>query len=852
MSDEANPEENIDARLNRLEKDIYGFRKRCHFTTMMRTAQEARRLAHAHRRLIPYLTANFYVMNSAHNTLAWEAGREAAVQNIALLESPDAAAHFQGDFDRREYDQTVQWMSACSYDNLATATGHLQGYNSTGMQACIADGIGVCRRTGKLKCIACFREYATRVFRAADDLPMAMHHARTNVNRPPDKSGNDRRWVGARDEADLLLLTGRLAEARAAVQRASDLVPTYHSPLSCGRETEWYRQFVDALIGDGAQTRPVAAAAGAEVPRDEDADQTWKDDLLASLRASLAGEHDKAISLLAEWDRTFTSRQNVADWLETRLRLVAASRFAGQNTRAESLAKPLAEKAKAADDYLTLRRLKAVFNFPASTPPFPTVEPITTATTVAASAPAPVDSPATPDPAALDAPSTMQPLLDELRETLIKAVSAGQSDLSAPLEKVLSIPPETITDWRDVGRLLQCLAFLCRTKVPAGRVWNWVNTAAKPHPDHGRLLASMALIGLQLRAQADPAVAETIPVASLEAMTRRAVDVDPNDAAVFGRAGTFFLETGNVAEAERMLARSFRLDRRDPAVARQLSDLYSRSDRAVDALATLDMCIRDGVLEPDLLWHAALLAQRLGRHDSTLAYLDSLAKIQTGRRWLQYHRAVSLLAVNRFAEAGTAVDAEAALAGTPGATYVHAVKAAAAAGTGDTAAASRHIAAGIAVPLHTITDLTVAGIAAGHRHLWAAAQSLPPNDQIRTRLVTRLLSSGLTPPGFWDDHRKSAEVEPAINHYRVLFDQPVDPARTADGHTPVGQENWTRYLVQYGVLAPDEETAKAIAAQWQSRSASLPAEVVSVTPDGGPYKDRRGVTERSRFEEPAE
>src|SRR5262249_7849044 len=113
---------------------------------------------------------------------------------------------------------------ACAYDNLADGTGVLEGYNSEGMHGCITDGIQVCRRTGKLRCISCFREYAMDVYTAADDLAMALHHARSISSQQGGWSNRgDRRWLGHKHEAWLLLLAGQVAAAEEALERALTL-----------------------------------------------------------------------------------------------------------------------------------------------------------------------------------------------------------------------------------------------------------------------------------------------------------------------------------------------------------------------------------------------------------------------------------------------------------------------------------------------------------------------------------------------------------------------------------------------------------------------------------------------------
>lgn len=132
----------------------------------MRVAQEMRRLAKSERKLIPYLTGTFRSMVGSSQMLQPGQGRDLAIELIALLESEDAARNFQGDLPMEEYEATVLWMSSCAYDNLATCVASIEGFNSGEMHQCIHEGIQVCRRTGKLQCINCFREYASEVYAA--------------------------------------------------------------------------------------------------------------------------------------------------------------------------------------------------------------------------------------------------------------------------------------------------------------------------------------------------------------------------------------------------------------------------------------------------------------------------------------------------------------------------------------------------------------------------------------------------------------------------------------------------------------------------------------------------------------
>ncbi|MCA9033444.1 MAG: hypothetical protein KDA66_21695, partial [Planctomycetaceae bacterium] len=141
----------------------------------MRIAREATRTAKTHGLAIHYMRGLFDQMRFGHALLDPKPIREAAVELIALLNDEEQARRIQPDLDEGMYHWVCSWMSSCAYDNLAEATGMVSGYNSDGMHECIADGIQICRQTGKLECIQCFREYASDVYLASDDQEMVRH-----------------------------------------------------------------------------------------------------------------------------------------------------------------------------------------------------------------------------------------------------------------------------------------------------------------------------------------------------------------------------------------------------------------------------------------------------------------------------------------------------------------------------------------------------------------------------------------------------------------------------------------------------------------------------------------------------
>src|SRR5439155_18241347 len=108
----------------------------------------------------------------------------------------------------------------------------------------------------------------------------------------------------------------------------------------------------------------------------------------------------------------------------------------------------------------------------------------------------------------------------------------------------------------------------------------------------------------------------------LELLFRQSLDLDTDDAANHARAGAWFLGEENYGEAERCLARAFRLQRDNSFLAQRLAEVYNRTERPRDALAVLDLCLREGCDEPQVAWDAALAAFRLDQYDVMLTYLD--------------------------------------------------------------------------------------------------------------------------------------------------------------------------------------------------------------------------------------
>lgn len=358
----------VDQRLQDLFQRQSELDDKCWYRSAQRVSREIRQVAKSEGLIVPYLHACHQLMNTAQALLEPEFGCEVAIEAIALLESEEKARLIQPDLPEERYQYTVQWMSACSYDNLAKHVAAREGYNSDGVHDCINDGIQICRRTGKLDCINCFREYATDVYRASDDLEMALHHARAVESSVPrdQRESNDRRWIGAKSQIDLQILLGQLDAALDACHRALAIHSHYHSPFDAKIDMAGEADGVLRLMGRHDEYAGLMAQhgipldIGTEIPSGE-APQREVD---AVMRQSLAlcchGKFSEAADVLTRIDQLLQSRQCLSQWFEVRLRMIAARILAQQTTQSDRLAKQLLERAKDARDWLTLRRLRGM------------------------------------------------------------------------------------------------------------------------------------------------------------------------------------------------------------------------------------------------------------------------------------------------------------------------------------------------------------------------------------------------------------------------------------------------------------------------------------------------------------
>jgi tetratricopeptide (TPR) repeat protein len=839
-----NESQDVDQRLLEMQKTIRDLRQRCHKNSAFRVANDLVRLARREGRLIPLLDGQFQVVNLAQDLFQHRRGREVSIDMIAVLESPDRARQLQADYSETEYAETCAWMTACAYDNLAKHSGEIYGYNSEGMHQCISDGIDVCRRTGKLRCIACFREYATQVYLASDDIEMAMHHASVVASLSQHDAGGERRWIGARDKGTILTLMGELPAARDSLVAALSLAETFHDPLAARLETLAYLEITLWLLGEAGSFLALTGEPLADraLPHGEDCwlDIRW--DYRDAVAACCNGDFAKGIELLTSWD-TRLGRDNLAnEWFEARLRLIAAYRLAGKQDKIESLAEVLFKAAQKSRDFRTLRRLRRLLD--STEPPTPTA--MLAAPRAGPFAPAGVTVPAGVPVAASEAPPTAVPQepppMHGILQQTVRRLQSSQDDNARTeiLNDILKIPPGSFTDPRDAASFLHLLPYLFNKVSPWEQVWAWAQEVAAPFPQTSYVVNLLAAVGDILCRWPDSGMDAQVDVKRLDSLFRKSLDLDPDNAPNHGRAGSFYLAQGNLGEAERCVARGFRLERNDSNLALRLAAIYQRTARPRDALGVLDLCLREGCQDASVAWQAAITAQELGQYEFSLTYLNRFESLQPGQPWVGYYRAIALLEQGEPEKALESLSLEESR-GPQRPFGIAVLRACAFSALGETERFRELLNVVIGFQWSEIDYFTREGLSNLAARLWKASGCLPPGEEQVARLALRLILTGLAPATLFEPLRQQAETTGPVNYYRCTLSQPLN-ARWADSAGCLhGQAGWTAYRCLWGVLARDEAEAGRLALAQQAKCYDLEATVEQIEDLNQSYTDKPGV-----------
>ncbi len=874
-----------DRELTALREQARELISTCEFASSFRLHGELRRRARSEHRAEAYVFGTFYQMDQAQYLLDFQLMRERAIELIALLENEEKIRQIQADLPREQYDYLVYSMSSCAYENLAEATGLLEGYNSEGMHACIADGIQICRRTGKTGCISCFREYACDVYMSADDAEIAAHQCRMVQDQDRAWSDRgDRRWLATIKLAWLDALHGRFGEAVDGSTQATGLsaAESVSMPIESQLRVGLIRDAI--LMAAGRPPEFAETAVFSSFPERGQCPlfDHWLD-LNQALLATRCADWDQAFQLLTNWDQRLQKTSGTHLWFETRLRLIAAKLLSGDRQSAEKLSNQLEQRARTAHDYLTLRRLQVLLD---ADSPSPIALLVPTNRTTAESqwgqgphwsqieqpaAQKSVETPAETGPeTALEDPDSravvadVNPVFDQpvpentplagVIETLRKRAKAfseepSREEFLSIREELLAFEPSVVSHREDACSLIHLMTFFVGTADDGEFVWKWANSLVAGYRDNAMALSVLGTLGDALRNSGNEVMQERVTVERTEQLHRKAMELDSTRAGVFLRAGLHYVSLDNHGEAERCFARAFRLERADGSIARHLSELYRGTDRPKDALHVLDLSLREGCTDPQVAFDAGMLAFRLGQYDSCTTYLERYEQQSGPEEWLNYYRSICSYEQANYDKALEFAEREQQVTGKNG-WHLEVVRVISKARKGDLSGAQEHLADVLKTPFYEVDYLSVTGLTELIQRLAVVAEDVLGDEQTVERLERRMLRSGLMPDSWFQFQRENQGMEARenIQLYRCLLYQPLDESWFEDPDRLCEQEAWKSYLTEWGVLAGTEEEAAEIALRYQGMCADLPAEIREVMVADGSYTEIPGpVWQSGRF-----
>lgn len=844
--------EQTQAHLQALDEKIRPLIQKSHYRSGLRLARELASAAKAERSLQAYLRAQFKLFAYPVHLLDPQAANEAAMETIPLLESVEAAREFEPELDVEQYDWVVHNMIACAYDNLADNTGKIHGYNSPGMHEAISAGMEVCRTRGRPECVACFKTYASHVMKAADDSDMALHYAHESAGAPRD--WGDKRFYSGLNLSKIHLKRGELEASLSSLKEGLAHALTPETPFSLAVRGILQLRKLLALMGREGELESVlsecdpnlSVAVLDEVSIDEWPEFEMMRDRTTALELACRGETDEALAILRPWDQRLLRDGLLGWWFDVRLQLLAALQVAGRPI--ERLAAELREHAANARDWATLATARATAQLPVGGQPWAGVRPADSGDSGPSdSGPSSSDSGSSDPVTALKAEEAQS----EACETGIVPETPYQTRLDAVLD---GFDPETASAERDAGRLLEILEIPIELMEVARDasialdqarhlvlfvedlepVASWAGQLVHRYSDNVDVIAGDALLHSMwcLHKGAESGIEPP----DVERRWQRAIDLDPDRGQLVADAGTFAFNVGNLGLAEQQLARAVRLDRSDIRALGMLVQLYDLLDRPSDALAVIDLAIRQGNCQD--YESAAYFADRVDRHELTLTYLERAesrgAAHPTG---MNYTKARALLGLGRLAEAEAVVDTMDPEADPVG---VHGLRVLLRSHDGN----SPSEAFVDSLQKLTATRWWTEGGPTNVRLpclVWERVTALLPEDHpAREAYATRLLQLGLA-PGDLVGGLREGEPQPVREFSVALVQVLGDNFGDHPGCLSEDQAEWEAYMQVWQVLATNESEAVEYAQQAQARCHEGECLAFGARPEPNRYHDQPGV-----------
>ena len=856
-------------------------------------ALEMKRLAKTHKQLMPYIRACFYLTNDSQELLEHEIGIENALEIIALVESEEKAKKFQHDYDEDFYQYTAYWVSACAYDNLAVHTASREGYNSQVVHGAVDDGMHVCRRTGKLECVECFREYAIKINIASGDYEMGEHYARICSTSTAREDADCRHWVGWDFLVDIYIRQGRLQEALDTMKMVFQTAKQYHDPLNALLQSGMRLKLLLALLGKEDQWDAVLAENDVQwnpddfPPLEEAPELNVLKTQAESVILVRQNQPLEAAEKLAKMERFVLGQGNVRYWFDLRCYRIAALLFAGEKpdgTLLTSLVEELRRRANKACQWSTIQQVDAMLDpspdkpsvlnpaaihWPIDVGPYasPKFKPSSSLPVISKPEEKISAVPETPASPKDDRPKSERMLeieqeQNELRQLWSEADQAMFDDL--PFEKqaeldeletrlyekytrftpadMKSEAPEKLTEdeiWGMGSSLMQMKIVNSAEMICA--VWKWRNAFTEAFPDSPFLLANSAHVGFVLRCEAeekqvDPDLLGIPSLEELELQAVRAFEKEPTRSGIATVAGMLCEANEHPREAQRYFSRACQIHRLNEFAAYRLAVLYEKSERPKDALAVVDLYLRAGGRDLALLWVGTQIAFKNRIFEPFLLYEAAYSE-NSSHFLLDAQKSIVLFSLEKYEESQAALFAfEEKWKMTDQSQELFKVLLAATLKEDDW---KTRLLSALDFPIQENDEFLFGWNVNLFALIWNLFEDSDSECPARSKFLDFLFVHGEVPDEYFQEglpefqqNEEDEDEEFQIPCWRCVLIQPLDSSTQAwAGWNRISCDE-TGYLAPWFVCHPQQEGAAQLAIAEQSRCYPLAPEVFEVIPLG--------------------
>lgn len=362
--------------------------------------------------------------------------------------------------------------------------------------------------------------------------------------------------------------------------------------------------------------------------------------------------------------------------------------------------------------------------------------------------------------------------------------------------------------------------------------WNRAHSLYQCFPENGRLCSSCAMTGMHLRLYAgsielDPDEIKLPSENYLMELASKAFDLRPDRYGTACLAGELHYRFGKPKEAQRFFARACQLRRTGDEAVFYLTHIYKESGRYRDALAVYDLYIRAGGRKPGLLYQAIEHAIKCDAFPEVVLYIEAFRATNEDSISTNYYDAWAKANLKRYEEATAQMDVLTARLAENDPPIDHVLELSlmrswvtAESGKPDWKEPLKDIFGEIRAFTWIENSYELTGF------VWTHIAKLPLDDSLRISFEDFMFKRGRIPGEYFFPEDETGENGRELNVYESIVRQPLRPEEPAYDGWYQFRDDMPYYLIEWRAFAENEQEAEKLIKASQSRSYSLPCEIL--------------------------